>query len=390
MSEELKQFGKLAGGALLLGLLWKFPGKFAQDAVLWGFFLYAVFRGGAYWRVWTTSFGWTTLAIVAFVLISAPMGVDPAASFRLLMKKADIVAACAALPVVFHTRRSMSMLLWCVMLALSVVLIGELARIVSVFGMEAMSKARWADSAVFSHHNIGAMAGAVCLILLIYAGLTGRGRPAVWVSCLLAGLALIAYEIIIASRGAQIALLVALMVFLLMALTGRHRYAVLLLVVVGACFPLMNPRFPDSGRTGMLVERDKAWRHTWELIIAKPVLGYGYGEPVFQKVYHESNPPRSPHKFFHPHNYWLNVMFIGGGGLTVLHVLLWTLGLSGLWRRVTKCPDFDQRLFPGAVAALIVCILVYGLADTPNNVVSMMLMLTVPATALLVSEKQST
>ena len=56
-SSQLKTAALVGGGALLLALLWKFPGKGAQDALLWGFFLYAAVRGGARWRVWLTPFG---------------------------------------------------------------------------------------------------------------------------------------------------------------------------------------------------------------------------------------------------------------------------------------------------------------------------------------------
>ena len=389
MKEYLKQVLFLAGGALALGLLWKYPGKALQDVFLWGFFLYGATRGAARWRAWRTPFGWAALAIVLWTVLLAPFGADPRTSFRLLAKQADIVAALLAVPAVFHTRARLFRLLLCAATALTALLACELAGMLATFGAEAAGQARWHYPAILLHHNIGAMAGSVCIVLLAAAGLAGRRRPAVWIPCLLAIGVLAAYETIVASRGAQLALLASLAVFVVGALPGRRlRFAAGgTLLLLGVLLPAVNPRFRDAGMSGVLTDRDKVWKHTWELVREHPLAGHGYGKTVFQQVYQASNPPRSIHPFYHPHNYWLNALFLGGWIAVLLHAALWGLGLAGLARAIRKSETFDHRLLPAAVGAAIVGMLAYGLIDTPTEVISLMMMMMVPAVALLIAEE---
>jgi O-antigen ligase len=109
------------------------------------------------------------------------------------------------------------------------------------------------------------------------------------------------------------------------------------------------------------------------------VLGYGFGGKVFIHVYNHSNPPKSPFPYWHPHQYWLYVLFAQGLAGLALHAAAWFLLMLALMRRIFQAKAADERAPALLMVHLIVFVLVYGLADWPSGQVHVILLWSIPA-----------
>ena len=206
----------------------------------------------------------------------------------------------------------------------------------------------------------------------------------------------LAYEVVMASRGPQIALAATLALSGFVLLPGGKRKGVWLVLVVLAAAAVIinvgriNPRFTDRRALHTFVDRDKVWQHTWHVLVPqRPLLGYGHGRAVFDQAYYGSNPPPSPFHFAHAHSYWLYVLFSYGAVGLALHAAGWTLLAGRLAKHIRRQRAPEDRLLPGLVLLLILHIHVYGLADWPASVVGVMLIWLIPAALVVTAEETS-
>ncbi len=365
-------------------LVWNFRATLAQDLLLTGAFLYAAIRHPARWRCWRQPAGVLFLAAGGGMLAASALGTDPAASFRELLKYADVVLAALALPVLFHTRARLAAVLRYGAWGVTVCLGYDLLRIVAALGRQTLAGAHGLEPFLLVHSNQSSvMAGAAALALALpaLAGGGSRGRRAADLAG--AGVAL-AYLVVLASRGPQAAFVAAAAAAAVCwparardrwIMTGHAAGAELVVVLASA---VLNPRFFERGEDGLLVDRDKAWRHTAALIRESPVLGYGHGCAVFERVYHGTRPPLSPHRFVHAHQELLQLGFAYGLPVLALTAAAWLTWFAALLRRVLAPPGpAAPRRLCLVVLALGVLLHVYGLADCWAQVAAMLAVWTV-------------
>jgi O-antigen ligase len=349
-----------------------------QDIALWGAFLCALCHFSKASRAWRNPAGWATLAVVAYTVIQIPMGADPAGAGRAILKRADLTAFALAIPFLFGTRPRIQQALLSAALAISTVLCWDLARLIGLFGTEVISKARWLAPFTLNHPNTASMGAVLSIIVLGYsAGAFRKTFPLALISIVALGIDL-TYLTVVASRGPQLALIGSVAAAVFLAVGRRMKLAVLAAVVICAVLlPMANPRFQHVFSHAALQDRDKAWTHTLKLSAERPWFGYGYGDAVFMKAYHTSNPPASAHHFYHPHLYWLNILFAQGWIGLVLHAAMWSLLVVRLARRVVR-PDFNRRGLAMTVLALVLCLQLYGLLDVPTNIVALAMQWIIP------------
>jgi O-antigen ligase len=360
-------------------LVWNHRSAVLQDVLLVGVFVYALCRNPRGFRIWLRPEGLAFLLAGILILVRLPAAGVAEESGRELLKYADIVLATLALPALMPTRQKIEAALFYSAWAMTGILGFDLVRMVVALKSQVLALGHGLEPFAFGHSNLSAMmGGAACIVLLMFAWMLWR-RRAVAIACLAGALVCLGHSVCIASRGPQVALLGACgLAAVVLPVGWRRKVLIGLLMILAAAAlavnaPLINPRFADWESVRNFGGRDIAWSHSLTLIREQPWLGYGWGKAVFEKVYHGSSPPFSWFRYYHTHQYWLQVAFTTGPVGVFLHLVGWGTLVVRLLVVLGRSPDMSQRLLPALVLLLIGYLHIYGLADWPAGVVGVML-----------------
>lgn len=365
-------------------VIWKMRSKGVQDALIWLTFLYSLRKARAGMKIWMNAAGIAFLAVFGYMLLSMLWSVDRAGSARDLVKNLDIAALAFVIPALFASRKGAEALLLYSASGFACILGYDLVRMAVHLRGNLLVGAHAFEPFILVHCNVAAMAAGAAFMVFLYFAWTWRRNGWRLAGCILGALVTLAYEYVIASRGPQVAFAVALASSGFILLPGWRAKSIWLgLVIIGglvlvAGLGRINPRFLDKASMRGFTGRDVVWKHTLTLSREHPLLGYGYGKPVFTRVYRESNPPKSQFEFAHPHQYWLYVLFAQGWLGVAIHATAWILLLARLLRNIFARTTFTDRFLPGLVLLLLIFIHVYSLADWPSTLVHMMLAWLVP------------
>ena len=374
-------------------LVWKFQSKGLFDALVWLAFLYALWHARDGIGHWRNAAGFAFAGILVFTLATLPLSVSPMDSLRDLVRMAVDLAAVFVIAVLFHTRRRIAAALLYSAAALTLLLGFDLARLAWRLRGDLLTRAHAFEPFILNHSNVASMMAGAAFIVLAYFAWTSRRRPWRLALCLLGMAVNLVYQVVVASRGPQVAFATAMVLSGAVVLPGWRRKlawiaaAAAVVIALATNVDRINPRFLDKVSMRGLRDRDKVWAHTWELSRQRPLLGYGYGKRVFHQVYRSTNPPESPFDFPHAHEYWLFTLFQHGWIGVSLYATAWLLLTLRLLRSMARLrDDADARLLAGTILILLLFIHVYGLADWPDNVVLLMLWWLIPA-ALVVTAR---
>lgn len=383
-------------------VVWKWYSSGLQDAILWCVFLY----GLRYWRrsvqIWSHFPGWPFIGIAIIALLFLPLSTDAQESSHELVRILDVLAVAAVLPGLLQSREHVQKVLFYTGAAFTLALGADLVRLCWILKANVLTAAHEYEPFALGHSPNIAGAAAACSFIIMsiaasrYAAESPSAKKPAVILYFGAALINLAYLVIIASRGAQVAL-AATAVLAAFLFPRRHTVRllmagiVLLLIATAALKPeWINPRLKDPFSIEILADRDKVWTHTWNLSKEHPLTGHGYGHDVFKEVYHHSSPPKSRFHFNHPHQYWLNILFAGGWLTVALHLLAWpSLGIALL--KQTMQPGqmhYSDRSLLLSLILLITFIHVFGFGDYPGSVIRMLLIWLVPLTLVCLNEQK--
>jgi O-antigen ligase len=302
-----------------------------------------------------------------------------------MVKHADTVAFALAMPVLIFTCSSLWMAAACSAWALTAVMACDLVRLVWTLGAEILAKAHVYEPFIWVHSNIAAMLAGLAAIVLSHMAWAARDRAWMVATAVAGALVNVAYLIVIGSRGPQVAFVGALLVVAVLAAQGWRRRLAMAVVAAVVCMTLfgfrecINPRFKDVRSVAGLVDRDKVWFRTWDLIKERPLVGHGFGEKVFMLDYHTADAPFSPHRFYHQHQHALGMWFSFGAIGLVLVFALWGALAFRLLQVNLLTKDPSRRALTRMLLTLLVFIHIYALADCPTNATALALVWLVPA-----------
>ncbi|MGQ9663194.1 MAG: O-antigen ligase family protein [Kiritimatiellia bacterium] len=354
-----------------------------QDAVLVGLALLAMPRFRVAWAAWRNSAGIAFLVALAYAILTLPLSSRPTDSIRDAIKVLDVCLFGFFIPALFPTPARLETAFSYTAAALSLLCGWDTVRLTWNLGRNIFSHAHGFEPFLLIHSNVSSLLSAAALIMCGYFAVTRRKE---WGKLVLGSVGVLLhtfYIIIMASRGPQIALAVALLLGLLIFVPGwKKKLGLALVLGIGLAIGLLriNPRLADSAAWKTFAGRTTVWAHTLRLCCERPLLGYGYGLRVFRSVYHGSHPPPSPFDYWHPHQYWLYVLFAQGGLGLVLHFGAWLLLGQRLWRAV--CTQNHPAVL--LVVMLLVLLHVYGLADWLSVHLHILMLWLIPA-ALVVT-----
>lgn len=380
-------------GVALAYVVWRHRSWLLQDVILWTGVACAAARFPRGWSAWRCVPGVAGLLCLAWVVLQTPFGAHPALAARDMVKSADTAFFALAMPALIACLTTFRNAVACSACAFTAVIGYDLVRLAVQLGPDLMAKAHAHEPFVWTHSNISAMVAGMAAVALLHLAWLMRDRR--WIACgaVAAAVVNIVYLGVIGSRGPQIAFAGALLAAIVVYPRGwRWRIALALLaVIVGVSLfafrEKINPRFADVRSLSGLVDRDKVWQHTWELVKERPVAGYGYGDKVFMASYHTPDAPKSPHRFYHPHQHFLSVLFSYGFAGLVLVVALWVTLAFRLLRAIATTDHPPQRVLACAVLALLAFIHIFALADCPTNATAVALVWLVPA-GLIVTRRE--
>jgi O-antigen ligase len=366
----------LAGLAVAVVVWWHSP-TVLQDVLVFGSLLWVLIFRRNRLHGWTSPVGLGFILLLAHMLAMLSFSVHPALSLRDLTRQLDLVAGMIAIPALFDTPRRLQHALFFSAGALALGFGYDLVRLGYRLGGRILERAHAYEPFLQNHSNVASMmAGAAAFVFFYFFWLHRRRFwPAV---AGLAGLTLsLAYLVVLASRGPQIAFAAACCLPGFLAPGRRAKAIWTLLVLLGGGLLVLgagaiNPRLRDKASMGTFTERTVVWEHTWKLAQAHPALGYGYGKQTFEAVYYGSRPPRSSFHYPHCHQYWLKLRFEFGWLGVALYAGVWGLLAVSLWRHTFRLPTFTERLLPGTIGMCLAFIHLYGLGDYPDNVVEIM------------------
>jgi len=367
------------------GVLWFDPSSGVATAILYLAGLYGLWHFRSTWACWRNPAGLLMGVGVLWAVLSLLWSFDPPSTARDLIKTAPLLFGVWAVPVLFRGRTR----IWTVLTvsaALVTARLGwEMARLAAELGWPTvLTEARYTQPYLYTHPNVTSMMAGLCLLVFVARALAGA--PGVWRKAgLAAGFVLnAAYLIMMASRGPQLVMALALLALPVVALPGWKARGAALLLAIGIGAGLwqgmdkINPRFRDA-TVGNFNRRDTIWGHAKLLADRRPALGYGYGKKVFYKAVYDNPDQRAPLvpvKYPHPHSYWLMAYFQGGRVAFAVWSLAWlALGIrlvrqaariernAGSWRERLR-----TRALPVLLLTAMASILVYGLADYPDHV----------------------
>lgn len=240
--------------------------------------------------------------------------------------------------------------------------------------------------ALFLERAVPILLALALLHILRQPALTGPVRRAFWRDplrwlCLLGSLPLLAAIYLTQSRGAEVAMLVVVLVFFIIEV--RHWLAIGAVFAVGVAGGwLLRTRlvdFVEQGHAGTISERFLYWKAA--LLIIRDHSLFGAGPDSFGKLYGPGEPNSYALKALdgqpfpstydpgisHPHNMILD--FWISSGLLGLAAILWLLGLCAvtvvrLYRMCAALSQGDllQRLLLG-IAGSLVALVAHGMVD---------------------------
>lgn len=369
---------------------WKFQTQAVCAVAVLAVFVYALFHADRGLPVWRNSAGIAFVILLAFIVVTLPLSTALKLSARDFAKMLPLLAVVFLIPVVFRNRSRIESALLYSAVGLTAILGYDLVRLFRALGAKMFSLAHYHEPFILNHSNVASMAAGAAFFVLAYFAWQWRKDPVRLSLCLLGMVVDLAYKIVIASRGPQIAFIVAIGATGLLLLPGWRKKVLWVLapVLAGILLLVVNPRFADQASMRGFCDRDKVWAHSWELTKKRPVLGYGFGKKVFEKVYHSSNPPASPFKFHHTHEYWLFQLFQHGWTGLLLYAAAWALLMLRLLRYFVRQESPEKRLLPGLIAVLLVFIHFYGLADYPDSIVQLVQLCLIPVTLAVTRDNE--
>jgi O-antigen ligase len=376
---------RFAMGVAAAYIVWRHRSWALQDAILWCGVLLAFARFPAGWTVWKSPAGAVALACLGWIIVQAPFGAHPSIAARDMARHADTAMFALAIPALFPSGTALLNAMAATACAFTAVVAYDLARLAVQLGPEIMAKAHAHEPFIWTHSNIAAMVAGMAAIVMICTAWLMRSRPWITAGAIVAAAVNVVYLAVIGSRGPQIAFAGALLAAIVVYPRGwkwRLAFAVVAVVAGFLLFAFreqINPRFADVRSVAGLVDRDKVWQHTWTLVKERPVAGYGFGDKVFMESYHTPAAPKSPHRFYHPHQHMLGVLFSFGAVGLILVLALWGALTVRLLRACAVAEDRSVRVLSCALFTLLAFIHIFSLADCPTNATATALVWIVPA-----------
>lgn len=367
-------------------LLWIFLGKAIQEVLVWGAFLFAVYRarqeGIAPWRTWQ---GYLFLGWMVWGLVTLPLGANPRVSVLEAVRELDVLAGVFALSVLLRRPGAVGAAFAVTGSALSLVVLNDWFRLWRELGIAIFEKAHFHEPFFLGHPSNASIAAGIALWMLMVVGIRYVGPRRRWVGVgVFLGVAInLLYIFTLAARGPQVALLGSLFVVPFVMPDRRYALAglglVLLLALVGISQrERLNARFGNEVTMSGFNDRTKVWLHTWELCKERPWTGYGWGHRVFEEVYYTSDPPASKFHFPHCHQYWLGRVFAWGfpGGL--LTFAAWAGLIWGVYRSVLATKAWRDRVLPTGLLGILALLHIYGMGDMPQGIVPVLMAWSIP------------
>jgi len=375
-------------------------GWLALAAVLWGFWtrgVFAVITCGACLAaclrpprtsgVWRNPAGTAFAVLAAWIVVASLFSPARLPAFRSLAVLIPVLAGAYAIPMLLPSRQKIAAAMTYSAGAITILLGADLLRLWHRLGGDLLSQARFTEPYVMNHPNVASMMAAAGVFVLLRFGWQYRRRPASAALAIAGILVNLAYIVILASRGPQVAFAAACAAFGCLLPGWRRKAAWLILLAVAGGLVVanaehINRRFA-SGDLGSLNDRTTVWKHTWKLAAEHPVIGHGFGKRIFEKVYYDSDPPQSKYIFPHAHSYWLKALFESGWIGVALHAAAWALLAVRLAYHTWQLETLAERLLPGSVIMLLLLVHVYGLGDYPDELVRVMMIWLVPVSLVI-------
>lgn len=169
--------------------------------------------------------------------------------------------------------------------------------------------------------------------VLLFATLASWSQPLLnrffYIVLLLTSVTCLAFSV---SATSLLSLLIAALVMAYLHIAFSFRLGLIAMIVLGVLVCALAGiafYYIDTaeliGRSGDLTGRSEVWKQTWELILKKPLTGYGYGViwyPIEQSVWIQKQLTDFTWIVFHAHNGLLQVASEIGLPLTVLTLLM--------------------------------------------------------------------
>jgi O-antigen ligase len=390
---SVKTWACFLAGAAMGVIIWTFSSSALQDVIVFGAFLFALFFAERGKLAWKQPAGAAFVILLIYHFITLPFSVSPEMSVNDTVRMLEVLAGAFAIPVVFNTDKKISRAIFYSAVGIALTLAYDLVRMAVYLGPDILAKAHSFRPFILNHSNVASMMAGLSFFVFLYqvpqylprlAG--GRERASFWpaLGCLAGGLVCVAYLFIAASRGPQIAFALAFVFSGLIMPGWRNKLIWLtILVILGAAilvnYKHINPRFAEKKTMAGFSERDRVWKHTWQLVQEKPWFGHGYGKRNFEMNYYASQPPRANYHFPHCHQYWLKLLFEYGWTGLGLYAAAWLILAVSLLHRISTAPTLGDRLLPGAIALMLLFIHLYGLGDYPDNIVQVAQVWLIPA-----------
>lgn len=369
-------------------VVWIFSSKGVQDALIYAAFLFALFKASRGASAWRQPAGVAFIVVMAYTVATLPFSDAALISMREFGRFLKIAAGAFAIPVIFDTREKVKSALLYSAVAITAALTYDLARLRHHLGGELLARAHSFEPFILNHSNVSSMMAGASFFIFFYFFWSWRRRRPFAAACLVGMAVCLAYLVVMASRGPQIAFAITCGCagFLIPGVRGKLAWlagsaAVGYLLVTG--IHAINPRFLEESTMSGFSDRDKVWSHTLELVSARPWFGYGYGKRNFVRVYYSTNPPEARFEFPHAHQFWLKILFESGAVGFLLHLAAWSILAAQILRRTFAGRSFQARLLPGTVGLILLLIHLYGLGDYPDNVVRMAQFWLVPVALVL-------
>lgn len=382
----------IIGTALGL-IIWTFSSNSLSDIVVFSAFLYALFHTERGLSAWKQPAGYAFIIVFIHHFLMLPFSVSPEMSVHDTERIIEVLAGAFAIPVIFNDRQKIGRALLFSAVAISLTLAYDLVRMSYYLGPDIFARAHSFRPFILNHSNVASMMAGLSFFVFLF--FIRQWRKQFWptLACLGGTMVCLAYLIIAASRGPQIAFALAFACSGLI-LPGWRRKLIWLAVVIFLSTVLfisyqhINPRFAEKATMRGFSERDKVWDRTWQLVKERPWFGHGYGKSNFEMNYYASQPPRAKYHFPHCHQYWLKLFFEYGWVGLALYAAAWSILAFGLARQIFLSPTLEGRLLPGAIGLMLLFIHFYGLGDYPDNIVQTAQVWLIPAALVVLKRKE--
>ena len=337
-----------------------------RDAIIWGAFAVLVVLGAM--KKFSLQFNSVILAAAAYLawsLISSLCSVDTALSMREWFKLAELVAAAFVLGQILRSKKGIDRTLLFIVGALTIIYLYDIGVYLAKLGQ--WEGDRWDQ---LPHYNAPNIYSALIIAVLPFAFYQlllqpkSIARTIIMVVHICAGLFLL---IILGSRTAQVALIDMIFGRVIFVKDWKRRVAgIALFIICGASIFMLNDRFRDPTTKNMF-GRTENWRRTALLVKQKPILGHGYGNRIYQKVYHARFKKFSRIKFEHAHNVFLEVVFESGAIGLAAYIPIWAALFLSAWR-IFRGGDRRGRALGLSILLAFLGLLVYFQASVPNGI----------------------